>query len=234
MPLSKIQTNSISSTANATFQNIVATRIGIGTASNTSFGLINRYGGNSELATQYGTGTISGIGAYATEGSVFVETAGSARKFPVVWKADTGYVNMPHQPTFWTCMNGADTYSGVGWSRARLVAGQTASFNESYIDFTNMRFTAPVAGKYYFSAAITMSGSTNTDGTIGFTKNGQTSPDNGRSTAYASGTGLGGMDCAYIMNLAAGDYVSVYFYQSGTQVTRNTQYAGYFSGFLIG
>jgi hypothetical protein len=150
MPLSKIQTNSISSTANATFQNVVATRIGIGVAANTSYGLLNRYGGNSELATQYGTGTLSGIGAYATEGSVFVETAGSARKYPIAWKSDTGYVNMPLQPAF----NAFGKTGGDG--DATYSAGQFVVFTSTRYNVGNAystatsRFTCPIAGMYLF------------------------------------------------------------------------------------
>ncbi len=145
-----------------------------------------------------------------------------------------GRITIPNQPSFWTCVLGDDTYSGVGWSKVRLTSGQSSAFGESYISFANHRFTAPVAGKYFFSAAVTMTGSNNTDGTIGFTKNGAGNPANGRSTAYASSVGLGGMDVAHVMDLAANDYIEVFIYQSGTQTTRNTQYAGYFSGWLIG
>jgi hypothetical protein len=148
----------------------------------------------------------------------------------------SGRMTVPSQTAFYVYANGADTYSGTGWSKMRLAtySAPTNEFNTSLVNFTTHQFTAPVAGKYFFSAAVTMTGSTNTDGTIGFAINGASNPSGGRSTAYASGTGLGGMDCVNVLNLAAGDTVAVYFYQSGSQTTRNTQYAGYFCGYLLG
>jgi hypothetical protein len=159
MPLSKIKTNSIESA------NLSVTRIGVGAPANTSYGIFNRYFGNSEIATQYGTGTLTGIGSYSSTGAVFSETAGSARKYPIEWKADTGHVTMPNQPALLAQPNaatftptaspsggtifGLNTCGGIRYNRGFTIgvsSGTTSNFVAS--GATTGRITVPSAGVY--------------------------------------------------------------------------------------
>lgn len=230
MPLSKIQTNSISSTANATFQNIVATRIGIGTAANTSYGLINRYGGNSELATQFGTGTIAGIGAYAVSGGVFVETAGVARKYPIQWNSTSGQVTMPFQPAFAAFSSNGASLTTSATLRRMPYANQITDVGSCY-DEANSRFTAPIAGTYFFAASALLLGGGS--GNLYFQKNGSVvSGSNGHNRAI-NGTNESNVAHSTIITLAANDYFEVWYGNDGGS---NQWYGahGAFCGHLIG
>ena len=96
----------------------------------------------------------------------------------------------------------------------------------SHWDNVNGRFTAPIAGKYFFFAGI----QSNRDGAFywGLYKNGtlQTSfynDPNGGTYLHAS--------VAQIISLAASDYVE--FKMAGSQAA-NTGGQNHFSGFLIG
>jgi hypothetical protein len=217
--------------------------LGIGTTSPTSQIQLNKSGtgdyttlrlsnsGASGRTYEIGLGGNTSAAGYANSLYFYDSTAGAIR----MSIDSSGRVTMPSQTAFYVYVNGADTYSGAGWSKVRMATfASPHQFNTSLFNFSTNMFTAPVAGRYLFSAAVTMTGSSNTDGTIGFTLNGAGNPAGGRSTAYASGTGLGGMDCVNVLNLAANDTVAVFFYQSGTQTTRNTEYAGYFCGYLLG
>jgi hypothetical protein len=82
--LTQLAANSTISQPNVTggtFDTI--TRLGVGVAANTSYGIINRYFGNSEIATQYGTGLIAGVGAYATNGGLFIDN-GTTKTYPLL------------------------------------------------------------------------------------------------------------------------------------------------------
>jgi hypothetical protein len=159
MPLSKIKTNSIESA------NLSITRVGVGTSANTSYGIFNRYFGNSEIATQYGTGTLTGIGSYSSTGAVFAETAGSARKYPIEWKADTGHVTMPNQPallaqpnasTFTPAISppsgsifGWNTSGGIRYNRGFTISASSGTTSNLVAGgSTTGRITVPTTGLY--------------------------------------------------------------------------------------
>ena len=83
------------------------------------------------------------------------------------------------------------------------------------------------------NGAVTLdSGSVNTDGTLTLSKNNSTM-EGGQSSGVYNGA-LGGTTISYVVELAANDTVGLDYYFSGSATYRNTAYAGYFSGYLLG
>lgn len=124
------------------------TRLGVGVSANTSYGILNRYFGNSEIATQYGTGTLTGIGAYAATGGIFMDTT-AGKIYPMQWDT-SGRVSLPYQPAFQAFVSSSGTtyaapstiiFDNVTYN----VAGRSVGYNAS-----NGKYTAPVAGVYHF------------------------------------------------------------------------------------
>jgi hypothetical protein len=150
MPLSQIKANSIDASSSIATTNLTATRIAVGGATaNSSYGIFNRYFGNSEIATQYGAGNISGIGAYASEGGVFFDN-GTTKTNPIKWQAN-GYVTKPYQPFVHAYRNtGTDYTTGqtVIWN---TVIAEQPSVGANYSTSTG-RFTAPITGVYLVRA----------------------------------------------------------------------------------
>ena len=202
------------------------TRIGVGVASNTSYGIINRYFGNSEIATQYGTGIISGVGAYSTNGGVFIDN-GTSKVYPMLWDA-SGRVTKSLQPSFF-----AYGYSASAGYFNNDYIGNVVNFNVgSHYSTSTKRFTAPVTGTYFFTGGA-LKYNTNTSWTAALI-NGSTTPLYGYS--YAEGaSGNESITYSAVIQLTAGDYVKFYangavnsFYDGG-----NAQYH-WFSGYLLG
>jgi hypothetical protein len=140
-----------------------------------------------------------------------------------------GRVTMPAQPSFLAQVDGGQSFS-VGWNLVTIRTHTSTFDNGNNVNYTTERFTAPIAGKYLFSAAVTINGS-NTDGTITLYKNGS---DVNCGASQAFGSNLASSNLTYVLNLAANDYIQVYYYASGSVTTRDTNFAGYFSGYLIG
>lgn len=131
----------------------------------------------------------------------------------------SGYINKPLQPAF--------SARATGGSQA----GGTVQFNVADVNISSSfntstyRFTAPVAGNYFFCASII--GNTSTSCAVSLHKNG----------SRVSGIGWGGVTSSAesgatinaIINLAVGDYVTAV----STNQTYNNNYNN-FSGFLVG
>ena len=146
-----------------------------------------------------------------------------------------GIVTMPNQPSFMAMGTSATPTSGQYWPWGSIV------FNEgSCFSLATGRFTAPVAGKYMLFATFI---GANVDEVFRYytRKNGSGYPTGDtqiRLDLTATGSNYGYGTSAIIMDMAAGDYASIYFLSSGTAShpsgTNTTSGHEIFSGFLIG
>ena len=148
-----------------------------------------------------------------------------------------GQVVKPNQPSWFQYVIGSGTFSS-GWKNVPLNPNASTAFPYHIAGGVttangNHEVTVPVAGHYQINGAVTLdAGSVNTDGTLTLSKNNSTM-GGGQSSGVYNGA-LGGTTISYVVELAANDTVGLDYYFSGSATYRNTQYAGYFSGYLLG
>ena len=147
----------------------------------------------------------------------------------------SGNVTTPYQPAF---KANATTQINLGTSWQKVLYGNsvTARNGTGSTAYANSRFTAPVAGWYFFSASYNATANSDADGTLSLGINGSHSNlISSTSTPSTSGHTYNPHFCSGTAYLAAGDYVEVYRYASVTTTTRTgLPYGGWFSGHLIG
>ena len=146
---------------------------------------------------------------------------------------EAGYITMPNQPAFGVSKNNGyqaddnvyicDTTSGGGLSN-----------DGSHYNTSNGRFTAPVAGRYYFAFNVM------THDSGGVVQAWVAFRINGTIQLYSLGHKTGGYHTRFchaaIFKLAASDYVEAYVGESGTSPGWQGSAREYniFSGHLIG
>jgi hypothetical protein len=103
----------------------------------------------------------------------------------------------------------------------------------NFDNVTNFRFTAPVAGFYWFSTRVDFS-TTATRGIATFYVNGAETTGKRGTDIAVSASELAGVASA-ILSLSANDYVEVWYYTIGgtTQANVGNKWATYFQGFLV-
>lgn len=136
-------------------------------------------------------------------------------------------------------------YNYIKFSVYRNAALSTASatatalpFDTKNFDTTNNvdivtnlgRFTAPLAGFYFFEGAINLTGNTSLRTIASIYKNGA-EVRRGNDPNLASGNIYGSMAVAFLQ-LVKGDYVEFWYYTASAQVVQTGQLTS-FSGFLI-
>ena len=140
----------------------------------------------------------------------------------------TGAITMPAQPCFSAALPAATSQDNV------IVFGGEHLDVGGHYDISNGRFTAPIAGNYYFSFWILMDpASAGAYSRVLFRKNGSTSTqytDNLESTDAGATADYHSVGGAAIIPLSASDYVDLY--NAGQNPTYGTSY-GNFSGFLV-
>ena len=150
----------------------------------------------------------------------------------------SGRILTPARPAFHARLTSGSTEGKTG-----TLVFNTEDFDiGSNYDTSNGRFTAPVAGIYYFVYDALVSGSTGgaalADGVASyfqFIKNGSEGNWSKRSYAYVSGaTQYNTMHLVECIQLAASDYVQVKVGAQYAYVDASGNYDPTFQGFLIG
>ena len=109
---------------------------------------------------------------------------------------------------------------------------------DSAFDTSNARFTVPTgkAGKYFFNGQVAFS-ATITDNHVGFAKNGSTTVVGGSYDTFfeAKGANASTVNTSVIIDLAAGDYVEMFtFNTNGSVPTTSTGRTRFFGYRIIG
>lgn len=164
---------------------------------------------------------------YGTEGNAMILTSGSSNTAAMTIDSSQR-INMPGQPCFSAALPAVTTNGNYV-----VFGGEHLDVGNHY-NTSNGRFTAPIAGNYFFSFWILMDPSgANHYSRILFAVNGSSSTqwtdnlENASREAQGDFHSVGG---STIIPLAANDYVQLY--NSGQSPTYGTSY-GNWNGFLV-
>jgi len=137
----------------------------------------------------------------------------------------SGYVTTPTQPKFWVARNNgtAGTASDIVYNDIKFNIG--SGYNSS-----NGRFTAPITGYYFITATGINQGTTNVLFELLIMLNG-TNVASARGY-HASNATVGGATVTQIINLTAGDYVTIR--PDVTTMYGVESRTAFFCGYLLG
>ena len=138
-----------------------------------------------------------------------------------------GYVTKPATPCFDAVRSGGNVSAG------NIIHYNTVNVNNgNHYNSSNGRFTAPVAGFYFFSYG-TIKNSTNNVTRLHIYKNGSRIYNAGRHLRMDSGQNYGDNGAmTIVVSLAVNDYISIKVEEG--EIYGTTQEYCYFNGFLIG
>jgi len=180
-------------------------------------GQIIQEGGTGNIYIDADSNSIGG-------GLIFRTTGGTTR----MTISTAGHVTTPNVPAF-HCASSSSSLSTGAFILGSTDKSQSISAvinNGNHYNTGNGRFTAPVAGFYFFSAMASPSQGANSG--IYIEKNGSQVS----GAAYVYGVSYNGSSVSAVVQLAVGDYaVGVHVPFNSTS---ESQYSGSFTGFLIG
>lgn len=167
----------------------------------------------------YSTGSLNAVGAGYL--GFFDETAGLFR----MGIDSSGRVLMPYQPAFSASKSGNQSISSV--TATKITLDQTSFNTGSNFNTSTNRFTAPVAGRYLFTAAVQFTGAVGQPHSAIVINGTALEPwlDWGASVLTAAFQ-------SRVVNLAANDYVELFTYitTSGTASGPRSVLSGYLIG----
>jgi hypothetical protein len=137
----------------------------------------------------------------------------------------SGFVTHPLQPAFSVNVQNAGTISGDGVYVNIGVSGGTVNLNTgSYFSTSTGRFTAPVAGNYFFTAYGNPNSSVGGPA-IEIYKNDTTS----LAQTYIYNAAYNGSSCTVIVPLVANDYITARFivYNGTSTAVHRAGFCGY-------
>jgi len=155
-----------------------------------------------------------------------------------IWRDGTGYtlrvdnagrVIKPYQPSFFAKgLSNASTSSGTN-SAEILVFNSVQENNGSHYNASTGRFTAPVAGYYYFAVSLLMDNNYNDTGAAGMIRVNDSSD---RAICYSqkSTSQYLQTSCSAVAYLNVNDYVVVRSYITGIHNGGETAFTGFFIG----
>ena len=215
--------------------------VGVGTTTPSNFGgstiQVNHASSYSSLLASSGTHVMQFMASQANG----VTNMGSRSNHPVSITTNdtpkltintTGHVTMPNQPCFSATHNTGGNLTTDTTYRVKPFNTTLTNVGGGYNNSTN-RFTAPVAGNYFFySYGLQLA---NVSSNLIFGKNGShtTHGTNAEGRAITPSGSEMNVAIQLVIPLAVNDYVEVFYRRTGGSGNWYSAHAG-FSGFLIG
>jgi hypothetical protein len=193
-------------------------------------GIIAEFANSSGYGLLIGQNSATGE-AYLRTGTgqplVITTNAGSGIANERLRISSDGYVTKPATPCFDAVRSGGNVSAG------NIIHYNTVNVNNgNHYNSSNGRFTAPVAGFYFFSYG-TIKNSTNNVTRLHIYKNGSRIYNAGRHLRMDSGQNYGDNGAmTIVVSLAVNDYISIKVEEG--EIYGTTQEYCYFNGFLIG
>ena len=179
--------------------------------------------GGAQVATTSGdmiTGSAVDDLAIRSQSNMIFSTGGATERMRI---DASGIVTKPYQPSF-------RAGSATSYTTGNTIL-HTIDFHDIGNNYNpaNGRFTAPVAGVYYFGAqAISGSATSSTEENLKFQKNGV-----GVCDARARGYQSSSLHLKTVIELAAGDYITVVV-DNGSVYATSSGFHNQFMGYLLG